>query len=1268
MASLVFASGSDISHWAATRVAQGLLPELLRRLVYATTRAPSYVDFPGGDAIQLGGADGVVELVEGHSTIPTGVSLWEMGTDANPKHKADVDYEKRTAAPPTTGRGVISPSDTTFVFVTPRRWGAKDKWANRRRAEKIWKDVRVLDADDLESWLQQASAVHVWLSRIIGRLPAGADDVETVWNDWAQSITPPANTALILAGREGESAELFKWLGTCTPGCLTVSAESASDALGVIAATMVSLPDSERVRIIARTVVLSTADTFIELSASPEPLILIPTYVPGNEINRAIRAGHQVVIPSPPISTDSARAPHLKMPRVTRHDATKALIAMGLTEERSRELAGIGRRSMLTLRRRLATHPSLQTPEWAAPSVGPSLVPMLLLGQFNERYDADLQVLGSLTSNELAATRQTLRRWSEEIDPPIRRVGDIWYLVSKEDAWAILSRYVSAEDLKRFATAALDVLREVHPKFDLPPDQRWAASIHGKERQYSGTLVTGIADTIALLGALASSVTVQGGVAPTVVADRIVRDLFDAIAGDWRGWATLSSILPLLAEGAPNVFLNAVDSQVANAEEAVKALFRDEGDVMLSSSSHTGLLWALETLAWSPDHLASTARLLATLDRLDPGGRITNRPGNSLRSIFLFWLPQTSADVETRLNVLRQLRNQEPEAAWRLFASLLPRLSDHSTYNPRPKWRDWGTAPPATNGDIYQQTSTIVEWMIEDAGENSLRWVTLIESLDKVRRDDFNAIIASLTSFLQRVTDDEIRAPIFDALRDVLSRHRSFASADWALSKEPLDKLEALFISATPREPFARYRWLFSQRPQLPEGREQNWEKYQEELAERQREAIRQLYSQFGTDGFVALAARVERPDELGRFLALTGVIPIEGEDRLLERLVGAAEGSSGAFGRGYAYGWTGRIGRDAALQQIRSNAGNWSDEIRGRLLLAQLPDATVLDVVDELGISGQTAFWVGVYPFWFDEPVVERGLRGVLEHERPHAFVDAAAALLRKYPKIDSELLGAALERAARQEADKDGHKTDSHDIGELLNALEIAVKEGRFDEARMAQLEFLYLPILGHFTRQPRMLHSAMAKDPSLFVEAVRISYRGEGEERGNVTPEDIRLAERAHHLVQSWRVPPGESPNGINPEAMNEWVDRARAELRDIGRLDIGDQLIGQVMSGSNFDVDRAWPLIPIRDLIERLKSDDFELGLQIGRFNSRGVITRNPLSGGDVERSEAEAYERMATTTAGRWQRTSAMLRRIALEARAHATHEDIDAELRQELND
>ncbi len=326
MSLLILATSTDINRWAATRAAQERLPELIRRLVFATTEAPAYVDFPSGDAVQLEGYDGVVELPEDHPVVPRDLSVWEMGTDQKVKGKADDDYEKRTAAPPATARGAVVPADGTFVFVTPRRWGAKAKWAAGRRAERVWKDVRAMDAVDLESWLLLAPATHIWLSRVMNLVPAGATDLETAWTDWAEGMTPAASTALVLASRGKEATTIVEWLRTPGQGFITISAGSADDALGVVAAAVMALPEETRLPILARTVVVSSADAFAQLAASTEPLILIVKYAAGSEVQRAARSFHRVVIPTGPIP-GTASTKQIIIPRVRRHDAEAALTA-----------------------------------------------------------------------------------------------------------------------------------------------------------------------------------------------------------------------------------------------------------------------------------------------------------------------------------------------------------------------------------------------------------------------------------------------------------------------------------------------------------------------------------------------------------------------------------------------------------------------------------------------------------------------------------------------------------------------------------------------------------------------------------------------------------------------------------------------------------------------------------------------------------------------------------------------------------------------------
>ena len=108
-----------------------------------------------------------------------------MGVDKDPAGKATDDYKTRTANP--LG---VDMATTTFVFVTPRRWRKKKDWEQKRREEGKWKDVRVLDADDIEQALEEAAAVRIWLSELLDMPALGAVTIEDWWRRFSGGFDP----------------------------------------------------------------------------------------------------------------------------------------------------------------------------------------------------------------------------------------------------------------------------------------------------------------------------------------------------------------------------------------------------------------------------------------------------------------------------------------------------------------------------------------------------------------------------------------------------------------------------------------------------------------------------------------------------------------------------------------------------------------------------------------------------------------------------------------------------------------------------------------------------------------------------------------------------------------------------------------------------------------------------------------------------------------------------------------------------------------------
>jgi len=214
-------------------------------------------------------------------------------------------------------------------------------------------------------------------------------------------------------------------------------------------------------------------------------------------------------------------------------------------------------------------------------------------------------------------------------DSPVYKIGGLWRLVSPMDAWFALAPFLTETDLKEFGNIVLKVFKSINPALDLEPEKRWMASVYGKEASYSGALREGIAQTLVLIAVFGDNAKIHVSTTPQTWVDNIVRKLLhDA---DWKLWCSLSDILPLISEASPSSFLDAVDSSLSQDKPPIMGMFSETENSLTSSSAHPDLLWALEGLAWSTQFLGRVTLIFGKLARFDPGGKLSNRPANSLR-------------------------------------------------------------------------------------------------------------------------------------------------------------------------------------------------------------------------------------------------------------------------------------------------------------------------------------------------------------------------------------------------------------------------------------------------------------------------------------------------------------------------------------------------------------------------------------------------------------------------------------------------------------
>ena len=1239
-----------VAQWAERIDARVEFPRLVRRLIRQTNDQVVVVEVRADEGTDYKGYDGIVEATKATPLVPAGKSVWEFGAGGDPKGKADGDYKTRTEKP--LG---VDKSTTTFVFATPRRWAGKNDWAKEKRDKNEWADVRAFDADDIETAFESAPAAHFWFSELVGLPVDGVRTIERWWDAFSQTSQPHLTPELVLAGRADQAAALLRLLEEETR-LTTISAASPDDALAFVAATLLSTAEPNRSDLLARTLIVHEANALRRLDATTDLLVLLPFDDELRREAKLVRSHHVVLLAPENVPAD------ITLPGVDRQAFSDALMEAGVKEADAPRLAAAAHRSLVAFQSETSSGAAQR--EWASAFGSKVVRRAWLAGGWHEARSGDTDVLAALFGMPYEDARGELSSFAAGEDPIFTTVGGTWGLISAEEAWRFGHARLAGPDLDALESTMQTVLGAVDPSLELAVEDRWQAGIYGKTRVHSSDLRKGLATTLAAFGAFGG--TAQIGALGTAsdwaagVIAQLLRRANDDESGDL--WASLTDVLPLLAEAAPDVFLRAVQKGTEERSEPIlRRLFLDSsGDAFTVSSPHPGLLWALENLAWSPEHAGLAIQLLARLAEIDPGGRLSNRPMASLVDIFRAWAPQTALPVERRIAVLDALRRTHPDVAWELMLALLPEHFGVGNFTHAPQFRDWKPADEErkmTWGERWEFEAAVAQRLFEDVGTQPDRWLQLAEDFDRLPPAEWATAIDRLGKLAaSEDLDSADRERIWEVLDQLVRRHRSFASADWALPQEQLDRLAEVVGAFRPDDPVSSSTWLFdSDLPDMGEEREDfDYHEQERKAREARSRAAAEILEQQGFDGLLRLADSAEQPWLVGMAAAEHTSAEL---DNAIVTLIDADERRRSTFAAGYAT-W-----------RYRAEGLPWVESRLPALAERPLAQARLLQVVDDLpeawqltgdlGPEVQQAYWNEFSPLGRgDFQLVNESARQLLDFGRPVTALDLLALYARREDRrVSADLALEALEAFVTLPADhQEQSRVATHDLQSVLDYLRAA----EVDEDRLGTLEWQLLPALGFAARSP-ILERRLARDPAFFVEILSLIYHPRGDDEPPDVPENV--AANAYRLLGEWAIVPGSTTEmgEINADELNAWVDQARELAREAGRAEIGDQEIGKILANADGDDDESWPTRPVRDLLERLHSSDVNQGFQIEVFNNRGPTSRGLTTGGDQERVLAERYDTLAGKIRDGWPTTASILSTLARGYEREAARWDEDAE-------
>lgn len=1254
-----------LNQWAMTHDARIKLGGLLRKLIYASIplSAIRKIRFPADEQTGLSGWDGLLDCDSNVTWVPTGPSVWELGTGFDARDKIRKDFQNRLREGLPSG---WTREKTTYVAITIRNLDDLTELEKELKQNSPWQDVKVYDSTTTEEWIEKYASVTTWLQEQgVGPFPS-IHSLKWYWQEWSEVTQPIMLPNLVLADRDEIALNLRSVLKN-PGGVINIKADSAEEAVAFVFAALETEDPEFREYLLARSIVVKNIADADRLHGFPSQfVILLP---PATEKAQMLARYDHIVINALGNSALTQRVDfYLKRP--LRSSFSEALVGMGMNKESAEvEARACGASPSVWRIWNLLNQAALSDiPEWGNPDYANIVIPAVLIGGWSDRFEGDKEVIKDITGLDFEAYVEHLHPFLSMDNPFLIKIGDATIITAPTVAFAVLINHITPGHIERLSKVILNVFQEIDPTIDLAPDDRPYAAMKTAGMRHSTWLRDGLAETllrIVVLGErLERTGAIPGNQRCQSYVDQLIRNL-PGLCEDWRLLTSLRSQLPVLAEAAPFPFLEALECLLQGPPEKILPIFAEGEGTFGGHAFHPHFLWALETLAWEPSLLAPVGLILAGLAKVDPKGRLGNRPINSLREIFLAWHPGTSANLEQRLQVLDLIIKRHPDIGWKLLMALMPKTHDTSSPTHEPKWKDFGRSQrePLTRRALGITCQNYIDRALLHAGSDPNHWIELIDIYSQVSESHQQAIEEGLQDLANIELAEDARNNIWKTIRKFLNHHRGYPEAFWALPEDRLVRLEAVMELFTPHDPIEHISLLFNDYfPDIPFPKEDH-DALDFEIKKLRHDAVEKIWIEGGLPLLITFLDRIAFPGLVA--IPIIDLVPDENE--ILQIFEETNQGSNNQ--KVFA-----KVLSERALKQF---GDQWTDIILQRAAelnwpadaivnaIEQYPDSLkTFELVASLGTEVERCYWE-LRHLWVreeDDSTFKVAVNKLLWARRA---IDVVAFQQKNLEALGTREILRIIDQVLEElnEGKLPRWQNIGYYVGKLLDWLR---DQKDIEKAEVARREYAFLPLLTRFHDKKQLaLHELLAHDANFFIDVLCDLYKSSSREaeEEQISEERKRRAEFAWDLLHSWHTPPGiEENKQVNEKKLREWVEIARHLAVEKDRIKIADQHIGKIFYYFPTDpTDSAWPHIELRNLLEDLQCNEIEKGIEIEQFSARGVYTKALFEGGAQERELAKKWLNWAEIIGLRWPRTRAMLERIAASWEAQAKREDERAE-------
>ena len=607
---------------------QGLLPELIKKLIRVSCPALRQSRIPSGNDVWAPGYDCVVNNLEPTEFVCEGISVWEFGTSSDYLKKVNEDYKKRTDNPLS-----LDKNNTEIYLVVPRVWAAHESITEWERNHNGWKGVHVYDATILADWINSEPAVGAWLlEQTDGKHDIDFSTVSFAWKRFSEKTDPPLAPSLFLGGREEDINILVNMRGEPT---VRVKSNTSIDAYGFCLAAILKDPvKSDSVIVVHNYATYTALSRFCKNKTFLLSFKLDADIIPGNFV---------ILCYGKDARTVSANIELRQLPRSLFDQSMKD---MGLLDVKYLNLYDQTHGNLYSLIRKIPGQTTNSVPSWASQEQISLLTPILLLGNFNAGNECDQKLVEYLADEKYEVLYERYRAWCELEDPPIKYVNSHFVLVNFEETWTILNPDPISPVFKRFSDVIDRILAYNNQHCDQAEPMVDVCSNEHLPQLFVDILFFSYA------------------VDQADKVNQLVKNILDRYATSQN----LLKYLNLLAEAAPAVVMDFLNTDIQNENGIINKSFAN-----LYSHDYCSILFALDELTLHQDTRIVACDLLFTLCQKTKNisFRTNNSPEDSLSNALCLWSSYTLFSIDEKKKMLDKYLSKDKEYTAQFMIELI---------------------------------------------------------------------------------------------------------------------------------------------------------------------------------------------------------------------------------------------------------------------------------------------------------------------------------------------------------------------------------------------------------------------------------------------------------------------------------------------------------------------------------------------------------------------------------------------------------------------